>query len=152
MISSTLIFYITLHKTIYKNSSLWKCVSKFHKFNLKLSDKLKFTQNFLKIFSCLFSIYIFFFRISTKFTQNCNQKLTNTLNEWHSIIHSFLFIMFCISPISGFFPSIFLFQACKMGSEKWTQWIWMKIAFLKGLCSWHRFVLRMKPFYLPTRN
>ncbi len=41
--------------------------------------KLKFTQNFLKMFSIFFQ-FAFFFRISTKFTQNFHRKLKNTLN------------------------------------------------------------------------
>ncbi len=39
---------------------------------------------------------------------------------WHSIIHCFLFIMFCISPISSFFPLYLSLSRMQNGFRKMT--------------------------------
>ncbi len=138
MISSILIFY--------KNSSLLKICSKILQIWFKIVRQIKIHKKLPKNVLCFFSIWIFF-RISTKFSQNFNQKLKNTLNgmAFDNSFLSFRNVLY-FSNIR-FFPLSFSF---KMRSEKWPQWIWM--TFPKGLCSYHSFMSRMKPFYLPIRD
>ncbi len=65
VISSVIILlYIVLHKTIYKNSSLFKVRSKISQILFKIFSnlKVKFTQNFLKILSSFFNLHFFEFR------------------------------------------------------------------------------------------
>ncbi len=112
-----------------------KICSKISQIQFKIVRQIKIRPKLPKDVLCLFSIYIFF-RISTKFSQNFNQKLKNTLNGM-VFDNSFLSfrIVFLYFSIIQFF-SLYLSRACKMGSEKQPQRIWMKIVFLKGLCSW----------------
>ncbi len=63
-----------IHKTVTKIPIFWKFVPKFHKFDLKLLDKLKFTQNFLKMFSALFQ-FAFFFEFQQNFLKILSKNL-----------------------------------------------------------------------------
>ncbi len=73
-------FYIVLHKTIYKNSSLFKICSKIQHILFKiLSNLMKYTHNFIKIMFTFFKFAIFQIlrKFSSKFIQNFNKLSWN---------------------------------------------------------------------------
>ncbi len=98
-----------LHKTVYKNSSFLRTCFKISQIWFKIVRQIKIHPKLPKDVLCLFSIYIFF-KFQQSFLKILIKNLKTLSMEWHSIIHSFLFIMFCISPISGFSSFIFLSQ------------------------------------------